>query len=89
MSDTEHDDLDALISSPGWLRLKAYAQAEYGPQILGRVALEEDDGRALLKLRQAKAIHEAINVLLEYPLRRMRELKPPAETRQPFARGGL
>lgn len=89
MSDTEKDDLEALLASNGWARLKAYAHAEYGPQIIMRVAAEADDAAALLKLRQATAINGAISVLLDYPVRRLKELQPVADTRQPFARGGL
>ena len=59
MNDTEKDDLDALIASPGWARLKAYAQAEYGPLLMTRVAEETDDAAALLKLRQARAVSAA------------------------------
>lgn len=85
----EKDDLETMIASPGWQRLKAWASAEYGPQIIMRVAAESDDAAALLKLRQATAINGAIEVLLDYPKRRLKELQPVADTRQPFARGGL
>jgi hypothetical protein len=89
MSDTEKDDLESLLASPGWARLKAYAQAEYGPQIIMRVATEENDAAALLKLRQATAINGAIDVLLDYPGRRLKELAPVEDARSRFARGGL
>lgn len=89
MTDTEKDDLESLVASPGWARLKAYAQAEYGPQIIMRVAAEPDDAAALLKLRQATAINGAISVLLDYPARRLRDMQPETDTRQPYARGGV
>lgn len=89
MTNDEKDDLDALVASPGWARLKAYAQAEYGPLLMTRVAEETDDAAALLKLRQARAVSGAITVLLEYPTRRLRELQPVEDARQPLSRGGV
>ena len=89
MTNDEKDDLDALVASPGWARLKAYAHAEYGPLLMPRVAEETDDAAALLKLRQARAVSGAITVLLEYPHRRLRELQPVEPTRQPLSRGGV
>lgn len=69
MSDSERDDLDALLTSPGWLRFKAWAESEYGPAILARAADEPNELEALSKLRQARAIKGAVDVMLTWPQR--------------------
>jgi hypothetical protein len=69
MSDSEREDLQALMSSPGWLRFKAWAKAEYGPLLLARVADEPNDAEAIVKLRQARAVTEAADVMLKWPER--------------------
>ena len=91
MSDSEREDLDALVTSPGWLRFKAWAAAEYGPLLLARAADEPNELDALNKLRQARAINGAVEVMLAWPTRTLANLQAtvarhaPSESR----RGGL
>ena len=63
------EEFKDLITSPGWRLLSQWATNEYGPLVLSRVANEEDDTKALLQLRQARAIQGAVSALLEYPSR--------------------
>jgi len=70
MSD-EREDLQALLASPGWQRFTAWAQDEYGPLILTRAADEPNEAEALSKLRQARAIKGAVDVMLAWPARQL------------------
>lgn len=90
MTDTEREQLTDLIQSPGWLRLKAWAEAEYGPALLARVAAEPDEMKALQALRASHAITGAIQVVLSWPERQLAK----AAQQEPVAvgpsrRGGL
>jgi hypothetical protein len=71
MTDETRDELDALTKNPGWLRFKAWAEAEYGPSILARAADEPNELDALSKLRQARAIRGAMETLLSWPEREL------------------
>ncbi len=81
------EELKDLIASPGWRLLSQWATNEYGPLVLSRVANEEDDAKALLQLRQARAIQGAVSALLEYPSRIV--AKHTATSAPSPSRGGL
>lgn len=70
----EREDLQALLASPGWQRFTAWAQQEYGPLILARAADEPNEADALLKLRQARAIKGAVDVMLAWPTRQLQNM---------------
>lgn len=94
MSDNpEREDLDALLHSPGWLRFKAWAEAEYGPLILARAADEPNEVEALSKLRQARAIKGAMETMLQWPQRQIASIAASAARLEvptnPSRRGGL
>jgi hypothetical protein len=87
----EREDLDSLIGSPGWLRFKAWAEAEYGPMILSRAADEPNEAEALSKLRQARAIRGAMEAMLAWPERRLSNMAAAAArtSTDVSRRGGL
>lgn len=90
--DQEREDLLDLAKHPGWLRVKAWAESEYGPSILTRVATEEDEAKALIKLRQATAIKGAIETLLGFPERRVTAItsaRAQEERDYSLSRGGV
>lgn len=89
MSDSVREDLDALVTSPGWIRFTTWASAEYGPLILARAVDDPDDQVALSKLRQARAIKGAVDVMLSWPTRTLANLQAAAARQAPSdARGG-
>lgn len=94
MSD-ERDDFDNLLKSPGWLRLKMYAEEQWTgrlTQYLAQATGDRDDAIALQRLRQVIAAKEAVERLLAWPSERLRVLTPvaPAALNDPtvFARRG-
>lgn len=67
---SEQDDLDNLIKSPGWLRLKSWAEHEWKEQerLHSRRAADElSDVAAINKLRQVIAASQAVDLVLGWP----------------------
>lgn len=94
MSDTEREDLAALVMSPGWQRLAAWVRADLAAnmtQHTERAANDVDDIAALHKLRQVIAAKRAVEIALGWPDARLKELtaKAAGEDRRPsMSRGG-
>lgn len=75
---SELDDLQNLIKSPGWLRVKAFGEGEWSDNItrhIGQAADDRDDVMALQKLRQVLAAQKAILRLLAWPEERIQALE--------------
>src|SRR5690606_22422063 len=87
-------DLENLIKSPGWLRIRAWAAEEYAAQLLQHTELaanDTNDAAALHKLRQVIAARKAIQTALGWPERELQKYRVPEQTDQ-FAslrRGGF
>jgi len=93
---SEHEDLENLLKSPGWLRLGEYVRQTWGDQLSQYVTQatgDADDTMALNKLRQVVAAKNAVERLLAWPAERLRHLGDTvARERQPETfsrRGGL
>ena len=95
MSDTEREDLAALLTSPGWQRYVQWAKADLAAnmaQHTEKAANDTDDLAALNKLRQVIAAKRAVEIALGYPESRLKELtyKAAGEDRTPsLSRGGM
>ena len=86
MTDTEYEDFEALVKSDGWRRFTEYAELQWGTLANGGgarhqaavagAAGDEDDPRALAKLRQVIVAQREIQQLLLYPVQRCELLKP-------------
>jgi len=76
MSD-EREDLDTLLTHPGWLRVVQYAQQRWTEEIsthLSAAVSDRDDAIALQKMRQVIAAKSAVEQLVAYPKERLRTL---------------
>lgn len=90
----ERDDLEALLTHPGYLRLKAWAESEWRDQAethTEQAANEVDDLKALQKLRQVIAAKRAVRLVFDWAPSRLSRLAvtttpvPVSQSR----RGGL
>ena len=95
-NDQEREDLDALVKSPGWHRIKQWAasdMAAHMAQATEQAANVADDALALNKLRQVIASKRAVEMALNWPEDRLRQLTSMAaqqEREQTYSRrGGL
>lgn len=94
--DQEREDLDALVKSPGWHRVKAWAKhdlAQNMTQATEAAADLTDDVVALGRLRQVIAAKKAVEMALNWPEERLAKLVSDAagQEREPSysRRGGL
>lgn len=74
---TEREDLDNLLKSPGWQRLEQWAQHEWRTQVAHHTevaANEADDVAALNKLRQVIAAKKAVELVLNWPQKRLQDV---------------
>lgn len=84
MENTEHEDLDALLSSPGWERFKAYVKSEWGPEgvqftrALAQAADVVDDPLAMARFRQVLVAQKACQGVLDWLPARVAHLKATA-----------
>ena len=85
--DPEREDWDALIRTPGWCRLKAWAKVEMETQF-ANAANNVDDDRALRHLQQVIASKRMIERLLEYPGERVKQLQPREAEPLSYSRAG-
>lgn len=79
---SEQDDLENLLKSPGWLRLKENVTQTWGEQLaqyVTQATTEADDVMALNKLRQVVAAKTAVERLLAWPAERLRHLADGVE----------
>ncbi len=79
---TEKEDLDALLTHPGWLRVDRYAREYWSGQIsemVAHAANDRDDTQALNKLRQIVAAKRAVESLLAWPKERIGQMERRAE----------
>lgn len=85
-TDTECDDLGALLLDPGWIRFQAYAESVWGDSaVVARmeqaVGLELGDEQAAREHTQALlAAKRHIRALLAWPAQRVAQLQNKAET---------
>lgn len=86
MSDPdEREHYEALLTSPGWLLLSAWAKEEFNTQLsdlVAKAANESNDTVALTKLRQVVAARDAVRFVLEYPSQRVKHLRGETDARQ-------
>lgn len=90
---TEREDLENLVKSPGWQRVRQWAISEWREQIAqatDTAANATNDTDALNKLRQIIAARKAVELVTGWPDDRLKELTRSAAPR-PFSlqRGGL
>jgi hypothetical protein len=77
---TEREDLEQLLTSPGWLRFTDYAKREWGPVGYGRKLKQavsqaiEHKQDAAVAVQRVDAVNDEINALLSYPNHRINEL---------------
>lgn len=74
---SEREDLEGLLGHPGWLRLAQWAKKEWNDQIVTlteQAANNTDDTQALVRLRQVLAAKKAVELVMEWPLQRVRGL---------------
>lgn len=83
MADGEAADLENLIKSPGWLRVRRHTEQEWIEHIdqhLGHATNDTDDLLALQKLRQVIAAKRAAEAVLAWPAHRLAQLKAQVAT---------
>ena len=71
---TEKEDLEALQTHPGWLRLANYQRDYWSAQLsdlVAQAANDRDDAQALNKLRQCVAAKRATENLIAWPKERL------------------
>jgi len=98
MENTEYEDLDALLSSPGWERFKAYVKSEWGPEgvqfqrALVAAADVIDDPMAMAKFRQVLVAQKACMGVIDWLPARVAHLKAttldPTSDALPMSRRG-
>ena len=76
MDSTEREDLDALVSSPGWARFVRYVEREWGTreggggirfeQATEKAANITDDATAISQLRQITVARREIHTLMAW-----------------------
>lgn len=93
---SEHEDFEALLIHPGYLRLVEFARKNWKDGLDRHIAIaadERDDKIAVDKIRQVVAATKAVEHLLAYPGERLKDLdaKKQAEHAPPSMsrRGGL
>lgn len=91
----ELEDWEGLVKAPGFLRLQAFATAEFAQQMDGHLeaaAGQTDDLLALQRLRQVIAAKRAVERVMTYPKERISTLRGQAQkdtVLQGYTRGGL
>lgn len=74
--ESEREDLDALLQSPGWQRFVKHVEQEWGREDGGgamyhaailKIANNEDDPKAMAQLRQVVAAQREIRKILSWP----------------------
>lgn len=85
---TDREDLEQLVTSPGWLRLMAFAKKQWGPEGYGvrvkqaiahAIAQKDDIAHAV---QRVDAANDEINRLLSWPQERIRELLAQEQVRK-------
>lgn len=92
MTTTEHEDYSNLVKSPGWQRLLAWADADLQAQMtrhIDAVANHTDDQQALALLRQVIAARRMVDVVLQHPATRLKQLAPKDAPPPSLSRGGI
>lgn len=94
LGETELEELESLLASPGWRNFLRYSQADWGPETYRRkvqqaLGLVPDRPRAEDHVLQIEAAARAVERLLAWPEQRVRELRAKQESRpQALGRGG-
>lgn len=83
----EHEDLQALQTHPGWLRVLTHAKLHWGS---GAYARRLEGAKDLTELAALKLAHGWLNELLTYPSERVKALEHVAAGEHPVTmqRGG-
>jgi len=89
--DQEREDWESLVASSGWVRFAAWAKGRYDEEFLtyiDRIVDNATDDRETRedKIRQAAAVRRAMRTALEYPMKRLKEMR--RGTRSPRQRRG-
>lgn len=81
----EFEDWDALVKSPGWLRLVAFIKTQWGSaayqQKIERAILdaEEKHQDALAAVKIVNRVRQELDLIVNYPLTRLETLKKAYE----------
>lgn len=94
MTSDELEDLEDLVKHPGWLRLTDWAKNEWTARIAQhteKAANEVDDVKALHTLRQVLAAKNAVELVLGWPVEKVRQerIKAHAAHTPTITRGGF
>jgi hypothetical protein len=89
----EREDLDALVKSPGWLRLLERARKEWTEGYPAKIKLaiataQHDRTDVASAVASVDVASDAINALLSWPSDRVRQLTAMKDERISLTRGG-
>lgn len=90
----EKDDLDSLLTSPGWLRVVNWARTEWADGYPAKVKMaimkaKEQGSDIAAAVEAVDAAADAVNALLSWPSNRLRGYEMAAELPEPtMTRGG-
>lgn len=95
MTTDEREDWDALTKTPGWQRLVAFAKSQWAGAAYKQKVSAAVRENNLAQVATVDTVADEINILLTYPLERMKELDKVREREQvsrvksPSRRGSL
>ena len=99
MSDSrEREDLEALLSAPGWLRYKEYVKRMLGPEGYGRIVFDtlesaldggKDDKTTIIEALAAHKATKLANSALSWPEERVNSLRMHETARTQAAQPSL
>ena len=88
--ETEREDLESLIASPGWRRLVAHFNSVYDGQFLDhatKILSHDEDPGVLAKMRQLAAVRQAWGHIRSYPEDRVASVRRLEDTQAASRRG--
>jgi hypothetical protein len=90
---TERDDLDALLKTPGWLRLLERARKDWTEGYPAKIKLaitkaQQERSDVSAAVAAVDAASDAVNAVLSWPADRVKQLTAMREPAIPMARGG-
>jgi len=84
--ESEYEDYDDLVRNEGWQRFSQHVAALWGTvdggggsmfnQAVAQASADSSDADALAKLRQIIVAQKSVQQLMQFPARRVQELKP-------------
>ena len=92
MINQEREDLNGLLTHPGWLRLKAHLDDLYGPEQMVRhyesAANVVDQAERLAQIAQITQRLRAVRDILDWPAKRIKDLERPIGLEPTYSRQG-